>query len=108
MRWSGTNPTSPAPRPIRTPAPAANRQSTTASALGSRGAQFRAAELQRGTPTQRGAKDGDPDKDDDDDREPLLGRDEDKDDDGADDGKPSDNGDTDDDKEDDQKTKVKS
>ena len=83
MRWSGASPTSPAPRPIRTTsAPATNRQSSTASALGSRGAQFRAAEMQRGTPAQRGARDSDPDKDDneDDDREPLFSKDDDQDD----------------------------
>jgi hypothetical protein len=96
----------------RIAAPATTRQSTTAAPIGSRGAQFRAAEMQRSTPALRGATktaDDDPDdeKDEKDDRETLFGRGEDDDDDGLDDGNTSPDdekdSDPDDDKPDDDK-----
>jgi hypothetical protein len=74
------------------------RQSV-AAPIGSRAAQYRAAEMQRGAPAQRGAAtDDDKDDDDEDKKEPLYGRD--KDDGGADNGN-TDKDDKDDDKGDD-------
>jgi hypothetical protein len=64
------------------------RQSNAAAPMGSRGAQFRAAEMQRGAATtQRADKDDTDDDKDDDKKEPLLARDEDKKDDTDDDDK---------------------
>jgi hypothetical protein len=59
---------------VRTPMPGMTRQSAATAPIASRGAQFRAADLQRGAPAQRGAA-----KDEDKDRESLFNRDEDKD-----------------------------
>lgn len=90
MHWT-TNRVNPAVA-ARTAMPGMTRQATATAPIGSRGAQFRAAEMQRGAPAQRGAEkaaDDDPDDEKDDDRETLFARGEDDDDDGADDGNTS-------------------
>lgn len=103
MQWT-SNRVNPAVA-ARTAMPGTTRQATSTAPIGSRGAQFRAAEMQRGAPAQRGAKkaaDDDPDDEKDNDRETLFGRGQDDDDDGADDGNTS----PDDDKPADEKKKT--
>lgn len=74
INWS-TNRINPAVA-ARTALPGTTRQSTTTAPMASRGAQFRAADLQQGAPAQRGAAKDDDDKDK---KESLFNRDEDKD-----------------------------
>lgn len=100
------------PAAARTAVPGTTRQSNATAPIGSRGAQFRAASMQRGAPIPRGAAtkaDDDPDKDEDDDKESLFGRGVDDDDDGLDDSNTNDTDpeNPDDDEKPDEKKKVK-
>lgn len=107
IQWS-TNRVNPAVA-ARTAMPGTTRQSTGAAPIASRGAQFRAAQMQRGAPTatQRADK---PDDDEDDDKkpkkEPLFSRDEIQDDDGLDDENTPDDNKTDGEDEDDDKDVI--